>query len=149
GVSSSDRLPIGGWFVSLLGRKRFFMICLSIFTASSLLCGTAPTLATMIVFRVLQGAGGSGLQPMAQAILADTSPPQQRGCGDADESDRSEAWRDDHDRDDRCASCRTAVFDCRAVRRPGERGMCPERPAHTARRGRLWRRGAGVKEGRN
>jgi DHA2 family multidrug resistance protein len=78
-VSNAIVLPISGWFVSLLGRKRFFMICLSIFTASSLLCGTAPTLATMIVFRVLQGAGGGGLQPMAQAILADTFPPQQRG----------------------------------------------------------------------
>jgi DHA2 family multidrug resistance protein len=78
-VSNAIVLPISGWFVSLLGRKRFFMICLAIFTASSLLCGTAPTLATMIVFRVLQGAGGGGLQPMAQAILADTFPPQQRG----------------------------------------------------------------------
>jgi DHA2 family multidrug resistance protein len=78
-VSNAIVLPISGWFVSLLGRKRFFMICLAIFTLSSLLCGTAPTLATMIVFRVLQGAGGGGLQPMAQAILADTFPPRQRG----------------------------------------------------------------------
>ena len=78
-VSNAIVLPISGWFVSLLGRKRFFMICLAIFTVSSLLCGTAPNLATMIVFRVLQGAGGGGLQPMAQAILADTFPPQQRG----------------------------------------------------------------------
>jgi DHA2 family multidrug resistance protein len=78
-VSNAIVLPISGWFVRLLGRKRFFMICLAIFTVSSLLCGTAPTLATMIVFRVLQGAGGGGLQPMAQAILADTFPPRQRG----------------------------------------------------------------------
>jgi MFS transporter, DHA2 family, multidrug resistance protein len=78
-VSNAIVLPISGWFVTLLGRKRFFMICLSIFTFSSLLCGTAPNLAAMIVFRVLQGAGGGGLQPMAQAILADTFPPQQRG----------------------------------------------------------------------
>jgi DHA2 family multidrug resistance protein len=78
-VSNAIVLPVSGWFVSLLGRKRYFMICLSIFTVSSLLCGIAPNLAVMIVFRVLQGAGGGGLQPMAQAILADTFPPQQRG----------------------------------------------------------------------
>jgi MFS transporter, DHA2 family, multidrug resistance protein len=78
-VSNAIVLPISGWLVRLFGRKRFFMICLSIFTVSSLLCGTAPTLASMIVFRVLQGAGGGGLQPMAQAILADTFPPERRG----------------------------------------------------------------------
>ncbi len=55
------------------------MICLVIFTVSSLLCGIAPSLGTMILFRVLQGAGGGGLQPMAQAILADTFPPRLRG----------------------------------------------------------------------
>jgi DHA2 family multidrug resistance protein len=78
-VSNAIVLPITGWFVSLLGRKRFFLICLTVFTLSSLLCGMAPTLSAMIVFRILQGAGGGGLQPMAQAILADTFPPQQRG----------------------------------------------------------------------
>ena len=55
------------------------MICLFIFTVSSLLCGIAPSLGLLLFFRVLQGAGGGGLQPMAQAILADTFPPQQRG----------------------------------------------------------------------
>jgi DHA2 family multidrug resistance protein len=78
-VSNAVVLPIVGWFVRVFGRKRFFIICLAVFTLSSLLCGLAPSLATMIVFRVLQGAGGGGLQPMAQAILADTFPPQQRG----------------------------------------------------------------------
>ena len=78
-VSNAIVLPISGWLVSLIGRKRFFLICLSIFTVSSLLCGIAPSLSTIILFRVLQGAGGGGLQPMAQAILADTFPPQQRG----------------------------------------------------------------------
>ena len=78
-VSNAIVLPVTGWFVSLLGRKRFFIICLSIFTLSSLLCGIAPSLGAMILFRILQGAGGGGLQPMAQAILADTFPPQQRG----------------------------------------------------------------------
>ena len=78
-VSNAIVLPISGWFAGVFGRKRFFMICLSIFTVSSLLCGIAPSLAAIILFRVLQGAGGGGLQPMAQAILADTFPPQKRG----------------------------------------------------------------------
>src|SRR5215470_13654746 len=55
------------------------MACLSIFTVSSLLCGLAPSLGLLLFFRVLQGAGGGGLQPMAQAILADTFPPEKRG----------------------------------------------------------------------
>ena len=78
-VSNAIVLPISGWFASLFGRKRFFTICLTIFTVSSLLCGIAPSLGTIILFRVLQGAGGGGLQPMAQAILADTFPPEKRG----------------------------------------------------------------------
>src|SRR6266404_3971769 len=78
-VSNAIVLPISGWFASVLGRKRFFMTCLAIFTLSSLLCGIAPSLGAIILFRVLQGAGGGGLQPMAQAILADTFPPEKRG----------------------------------------------------------------------
>jgi DHA2 family multidrug resistance protein len=78
-VSNAIVLPITGWFVSVFGRKRFFLICLGIFTVSSVLCSIAPSLNAMILFRILQGAGGGGLQPMAQAILADTFPPRQRG----------------------------------------------------------------------
>jgi MFS transporter, DHA2 family, multidrug resistance protein len=78
-VSNAIILPISGWLAGALGRKRFFMSCLAIFTVSSLLCGIAPSLGFLLLFRVLQGAGGGGLQPMAQAILADTFPPQQRG----------------------------------------------------------------------
>jgi MFS transporter, DHA2 family, multidrug resistance protein len=78
-VSNAILLPISGWLAGAWGRKRFFMACLGIFTVSSLLCGVAPSLGFLLVFRVLQGAGGGGLQPMAQAILADTFPPQQRG----------------------------------------------------------------------
>ena len=78
-VSNAIILPISGWLASAWGRKRFFMTCLGIFTVSSLLCGIAPSLGFLLVFRVLQGAGGGGLQPMAQAILADTFPPHQRG----------------------------------------------------------------------
>jgi len=78
-VSNAIILPISGWLAGALGRKRFFMSCLGIFTVSSLLCGLAPSLGLLLLFRVLQGVGGGGLQPMAQAILADTFPPQQRG----------------------------------------------------------------------
>ena len=78
-VSNAVVLPISGWFASVLGRKWFFMTCLAIFTVSSLLCGIAPSLGAIIVFRILQGAGGGGLQPVAQAILADVFPPEQRG----------------------------------------------------------------------
>jgi DHA2 family multidrug resistance protein len=78
-VSNAIILPISGWLAGAFGRKRFFMWCLGVFTVSSLLCGVAPSLGMLLLFRVLQGAGGGGLQPMAQAILADTFPPQQRG----------------------------------------------------------------------
>jgi DHA2 family multidrug resistance protein len=78
-VSNAIVLPISGWFARALGRKRFFMTCLVIFTLSSLLCGIAPSLGAIIFFRILQGAGGGGLQPMAQAILADVFPPEKRG----------------------------------------------------------------------
>ncbi len=78
-VSNAIILPISGWLAGTLGRKRFFMGCLGMFTISSLLCGLAPSLGLLLLFRVLQGAGGGGLQPMAQAILADTFPPHQRG----------------------------------------------------------------------
>jgi len=78
-VSNAIILPMTGWLAGALGRKRFFMSCLGIFTISSLLCGVAPSLGFLLLFRVLQGAGGGGLQPMAQAILADTFPPEKRG----------------------------------------------------------------------
>ena len=78
-VSNAIVLPISGWLAGLFGRKRFFMLCIFLFTLSSVLCGTATSLGLLIFFRVLQGAGGGGLQPMAQAILADMFPPQKRG----------------------------------------------------------------------
>jgi DHA2 family multidrug resistance protein len=78
-ASNAIVLPISGWLAGTLGRKRFFMGCLFIFTVSSLLCGIAPSLGALLMFRVLQGVGGGGLQPMAQAILADTFPPEKRG----------------------------------------------------------------------
>src|SRR3989475_314063 len=78
-VSNAIVLPISGWIAGVFGRKRFFMACMAFFTLSSLLCGIAPSLGLLLLFRVLQGMGGGGLQPMAQAILADTFPPEQRG----------------------------------------------------------------------
>jgi DHA2 family multidrug resistance protein len=78
-VSSAIVLPISGWLSTLLGRKRFYMTCVVLFTASSILCGLAPSLPLLILFRVLQGAGGGGLQPSEQAILADTFPAEKRG----------------------------------------------------------------------
>ncbi|HLB88954.1 MAG TPA: DHA2 family efflux MFS transporter permease subunit [Terriglobales bacterium] len=78
-VSNAIVLPLSGWVSSIIGRKRFYMTCVAIFTVSSLLCGLAPNLGMLIFFRVLQGAGGGGLQPSEQAILADTFPPAKRG----------------------------------------------------------------------
>ena len=78
-VSNAIVLPISGWFVGILGRKRFFLICIAMFTLSSLLCGIAFSLGFLLFARILQGAGGGGLQPMAQAILADSFPPEKRG----------------------------------------------------------------------
>lgn len=72
-------LPISGWLAEVIGRKRYFLISLIVFTVSSLLCGLAPSLPMLLLFRALQGVGGGGLQPMAQAILNDTFPPEDRG----------------------------------------------------------------------
>ena len=69
-------LPVSGWLAEVIGRKRYFILSLIVFTVSSLLCGFAPTLPLLLLFRALQGIGGGGLQPMAQAILNDTFPPE-------------------------------------------------------------------------
>src|SRR5215475_3813945 len=78
-VSNAIVLPLSGWFSGLLGRKRFYMLCVALFTVSSLLCGLAPSLGVLVIFRILQGAGGGGLQPSEQAILNDTFPLEKRG----------------------------------------------------------------------
>jgi MFS transporter, DHA2 family, multidrug resistance protein len=78
-VSNAIILPMSGWFSNLIGRKRFYMLCVGVFTVSSFLCGLAPNLGSLIFFRVLQGLGGGGLQPSEQAILADTFSPAKRG----------------------------------------------------------------------
>jgi MFS transporter, DHA2 family, multidrug resistance protein len=79
-VSNAVVLPLSAWFSRLLGRKRYYMICVAIFTISSLLCGFAPSLGLLIFFRVLQGIGGGGLAPVEQAILVDTFPAAKRAA---------------------------------------------------------------------
>jgi DHA2 family multidrug resistance protein len=77
-LSNAIVLPITGWISSALGRKRFFLICIGIFSASSMLCGLAPNMPILLVARALQGIGGGGMQPMSQAIMADSFPQRQR-----------------------------------------------------------------------
>ncbi len=78
-VSNAVILPMSAYLTSFVGRKRFYMWCVVLFGISSALCGLAPSLPLLIFFRVLQGAGGGGLAPSEQAILADTFPPKKRG----------------------------------------------------------------------
>jgi DHA2 family multidrug resistance protein len=78
-VSNAIILPISAWLSAMLGRKRFYLTCVALFTASSFLCGLAPSLGILIFCRILQGMGGGGLQPSEQAILADTFPASKRG----------------------------------------------------------------------
>ena len=78
-VSSAIVLPISGWLATRYGRKRFYMTCVVMFTVCSFLCGIAQSLPMLILARILQGAGGGGLAPSEQAILADTFPVSKRG----------------------------------------------------------------------
>ena len=77
-VSNAIVLPISGWIANRIGRKNFYMGCVALFTLFSFLCGLATSLPMLIVFRVIQGAVGGGLQPSERAILADTFPPEKR-----------------------------------------------------------------------
>lgn len=76
-------MPMSGWLANRFGRKRFFITCISGFAATSLLCGLAPNITSLMVLRALQGAMGGGLQPMGQAILADTFPREKLGMATA------------------------------------------------------------------
>jgi MFS transporter, DHA2 family, multidrug resistance protein len=78
-VANAVMMPISGWLSTVIGTKRFFMICVAIFTASSLLCGLSPTLGWLIFFRLVQGIGGAGMAPVVQSMLADLFPPEKRG----------------------------------------------------------------------
>jgi len=78
-VANAIVLSISGWLSTVIGRKRFYMICVAIFTVSSLLCGFAWNLQALVLFRILQGLGGGGMATSEQAILADSFPPHKRG----------------------------------------------------------------------
>src|SRR6516165_3378876 len=78
-VSNAIILTASSFLARMLGRKTFFLICLGLFTLSSILCGLAPNLDALLLFRILQGLGGGGMVPVAQSILADAFPPAKRG----------------------------------------------------------------------
>ena len=79
-VANAVVLPMTAWLSSLLGRKNYYLLCVLLFTVSSLFCGLAPSLGFMLLFRIVQGIGGGGLAPVAQAILVDTFPPAKRAA---------------------------------------------------------------------
>ncbi len=78
-VSNAIVLPMTGWLSNQFGRKRILMTSIAGFTLSSVACGMSPSLPLLIVFRVIQGATGGGLQPLSQAIMLEAFPPEQRG----------------------------------------------------------------------
>jgi DHA2 family multidrug resistance protein len=79
-VANAVVLPLSAWLSRVLGRKNYYLICVALFTVTSLLCGIAPSLEVMLFARVLQGIGGGGLAPVEQAILVDTFPPEKRAA---------------------------------------------------------------------
>lgn len=80
-VANAVIVTATGFFAGRLGRKNFFLACLTLFTASSLMCGLSTNLQMMLTFRILQGIAGGGMVPVAQSILADAFPPEKRGQG--------------------------------------------------------------------
>jgi DHA2 family multidrug resistance protein len=78
-VSNAIIIPITGWLSSVFGRKRYLLFSISLFTVSSLVCGSAPSLQVLIIARIFQGLGGGGLQPLSQAILFETFPVAEHG----------------------------------------------------------------------
>ncbi len=78
-VANAIVLPMTGWMGRRFGRRRFLLFCIAVFTAASMLCGAATSLGVLVFARVMQGAGGGALQPMSQAIMLESFPPQKRG----------------------------------------------------------------------
>jgi MFS transporter, DHA2 family, multidrug resistance protein len=72
-------LPISGWLAAHFGRRNYFLLSIAVFTFASALCGMATSLTQIILFRVIQGLAGGGLQPSSQGILMDTFPPEKQG----------------------------------------------------------------------
>src|ERR1700739_4544636 len=79
-VANAVVLPASGWLSLRFGRKRFLIVCILIFTASSFMCGASTSLAMILIARAVQSAGGGALQPLSQAILLESFPPQKRGA---------------------------------------------------------------------
>jgi DHA2 family multidrug resistance protein len=79
-IANAIVIPASGWLADVIGRKRYYMFSVALFTLSSLLCGIAPNLPFLIFARVLQGIGGGGLAPVEQSMIVDTFPPQKRGA---------------------------------------------------------------------
>src|ERR1700755_1252133 len=79
-VANAVILPASNWFSLRFGRKRFLLTCVVIFTVSSFFCGAAPSLAFLLIARIVQGAGGGALQPLSQATLLESFPPAKRGA---------------------------------------------------------------------
>jgi len=80
-VANAVSLTASSFLARLLGRKTFFLTCLALFTATSVLCAYASNLQSLLLFRILQGLGGGGMVPVAQSILANSFPPAKRGQG--------------------------------------------------------------------
>ncbi len=78
-VSNAIIIPMTGWLARRFGRKRYLSFSVTLFTLSSLMCGSAPNLGALVFFRVLQGIGGGALQPLSQAILLESFPPREHG----------------------------------------------------------------------
>lgn len=78
-AANATILPMTGWLSAHLGRRRYFLLSIAVFTAASVLCGLATSLAELILWRVIQGVAGGGLQPASQAILIDGFPPEEQG----------------------------------------------------------------------
>src|SRR5213076_2579646 len=78
-VANAIILPMTGWLANHFGRKRLLMASVTGFTAASFFCGLAPSLPVLIIFRVIQGACGGGLQPLSQAVLLEAFKPEERG----------------------------------------------------------------------
>ena len=78
-IANAIIIPVSGWLADVVGRKRYYMMSVALFTTASFLCGISPSLGFLIVARILQGIGGGGLAPVEQSMLADTFPPEKRG----------------------------------------------------------------------
>jgi DHA2 family multidrug resistance protein len=79
-IANAIVVPISGWLADVIGRKRYYMISVALFTGASVLCGLAPNLGFLVFARILQGIGGGGLAPVEQSMMVDTFPPQKRGA---------------------------------------------------------------------